>query len=64
MGCGRRLARRQQGNNRIRVVRSDAVYRASNEYGCFCIYCEEYFPNARKVRSYVCKDCCIISTKI
>lgn len=45
--------------NKLRFDRDTGHYNGSNHYGMECLYCNEYFPNARKPEwgGYVCKTC-------
>lgn len=35
----------------------DEARKTSQAYGRECIYCYEYFPNAKKNETFICKSC-------
>ena len=45
--------------NKLRFDRDTGHYNGANHYGMECLYCNEYFPNAKKPEwgGYVCKTC-------
>ena len=46
--------------NKLRFDRDTGHYNGANHYGMECIYCHEYFPNAKRPEfgGYACKSCC------
>jgi hypothetical protein len=58
MGMRSRI-RFQQRTNRLNLNRAESYHRGTHQYGVECMYCNEYFPNARKPEwgGYICRDC-------
>lgn len=49
----------QQRTNRLSLNRAESYHRGTYQYGVECMYCEEYFPNARKPEwgGHICRSC-------
>ena len=45
--------------NRLQFDRDTGYHNGDNSYGMDCLYCHEYFPNAKRPDwgGYVCKGC-------
>ncbi len=45
--------------NNLRLDRDNGHYRGQTDYGMECLYCNEYFPNAKRPEfgGYVCRSC-------
>ena len=45
--------------NRLQFDRDTGYHNGDNNYGMDCLYCHEYFPNAKRPEwgGYVCKSC-------
>jgi formylmethanofuran dehydrogenase subunit E len=57
--AGKARIRFIQRSNRLQFDRETGHYNGETIYGVDCLYCNEYFPNARKPDwgGYVCKGC-------
>lgn len=46
-------------SNRLRFDRDTGHHNGQHHYGAECLYCNEYFPNAKKPEwgGYVCRSC-------
>ncbi len=57
--AGKARIRFVQRFNRLRLDRDCGHYSGANLFGMSCLYCDEYFPNAKKPEwgGYVCRGC-------
>ena len=55
--AGKASTRFIQLQNYRKIAYDDARVRAASEHGAECMYCYEYFCNAKKSKNYICKDC-------
>ena len=49
----------QQRTNRLNLNREESFHRGTYQYGVECMYCMEYYPNARKPEwgGHICSSC-------
>ena len=64
--AGRAQAKFMARTHARMIDRSDAYERGKHDYGVECIYCNQYFANARRPKfgGFVCKDCNSLSPSI